>query len=503
MAKGKKATRPPAASATAPATGPPADQPPTEVVEESGPLLCSYCGTTFDRQRTQERTCWLCGKGDFVDAAEVETRRRNRGAEKKELCCPNPRCERPPELLRNTEKYCGGCGAELEKATVDVWFRKWVDPAVGEDTSRLSSGRDWFVETAWRLQLTKDEAEAKLDEYRALKESARAEEAARLAVGGEPEPSIKQDGRAGAGGRQRPARRPPLSHWDREWDRRHKALRVKYGVIIACFLVVGIFVLFVGGGAPFKKRREEVGPTPLPSPEATQPPPPTPTPPPMVEVGGGEFTMGRDASEGSDRYESPPHRVTVEPFLMDVYEVTREEYQKCVEAGKCAKPAAWRGDSYPAGTGRLPVTGVTWEDANNYAVWAGKSLPTEEQWEFAARGGDGRLYPWGREWVPGRANLGGTQLAEVGTYPGQSPFGIFDLLGNAQEWTRSEGIRYPDRAVYLSSGPAPERLRVIRGGSYRDAARSVSATYRNALRMSAEESYAQTGFRCVREIDRR
>ncbi|HEY9404750.1 MAG TPA: SUMF1/EgtB/PvdO family nonheme iron enzyme [Pyrinomonadaceae bacterium] len=472
-----------------------------EVVEESGSLLCSYCGTTFDRQRTQERICWLCGKGDFVDAAEVETRRKNREAEKKELCCPNRRCERPPELLRNTEKYCGGCGAELEKATVDVWFRKWVEPAVGEDTSRLSSGRDWFMETAWRLQLTKDEAEAKLDECPALNEAAREEEAAGLAVGGESKPFIKQDGRAGVGVSQRPARRDSFSHLDREWDRRHKALRVKYGVIIACFLVVGIFVLLVGDGAPDKKRREEVGSTP--SPEATQPPLPTPTPPPMAEIGGDEFTMGRDASEGGDRYESPQHRVTVEPFLMDVYEVTREEYQKCVEAGKCAKPAAWRGDSYPAGTERLPVTGVTWEDASNYAVWAGKSLPTEEQWEFAARGGDGRLYPWGREWVPGRANLGGTHLAEVGTYPGQSPFGIFDLLGNAQEWTRSEWRRYPDRATYLSGGPAPERLRVVRGGSYRDAARSVTVTYRNALRMSAEESYAQTGFRCVREIDRR
>lgn len=209
--------------------------------------------------------------------------------------------------------------------------------------------------------------------------------------------------------------------------------------------------------------------------------------------------MGRDASEGGDRYESPSHPVKVKPFMMDVYEVTREEYQKCVEAGKCARPPSWRGDSYPAGTGRLPVTGVTWQDAHNYAVWAGKSLPTEEQWEFAARGGDGRLYPWGREWATGLANLGGGQLAEVGAFAGQSPFGIFDLLGNAQEWTRSEWKKYPAKVAFLGSGPSPERLRVIRGGSYLDAARSVTATYRNALRMSGEESYEQTGFRCVRE----
>ncbi len=202
---------------------------------------------------------------------------------------------------------------------------------------------------------------------------------------------------------------------------------------------------------------------------------------------------------GGDQYETPAHTVTVKPYFMDIYEVTREEYQKCVRAARCNAPPEWGGDIYPANTGRLPVTGLAWDDANKYAAWAGKRLPSEEEWEFAARGEDGRLYPWGRAWAPGRANFGGSKLVEVGKYQGASPFGVFDMLGNAQEWTSSELRKYPDKTSYITTGVRPESLRVIRGGSYRDSAQGVTATYRNALRMSEERSYAQTGFRCVKD----
>jgi len=512
MAKGKKATKRLPESTIGAEADLFAAQPPAEVQEESGSLVCSQCGTLLDRSKADERKCWLCGQRGFINPTEVELQRQKKRAEKKEFCCPNPKCERPPELVRNSEKYCGGCGSTLEQATLGVWFRKCVEPEVTEDPSRLVSGWGEFIDAAWRLQLTKEEAEAKLDEYRTANDFERrtgtapqvasVDAAARAndpagSTGDRQEPSarVEDTRRVTAGGRSF------YSPWHWEKYRRQKALRIKSSVIIACFLIVAVFILFFGRGVPVKESNEN-GTLPPPPPAATPTPLSTPTPPPMVEVSDGEFMMGRDAFEGGDRYESPSHPVTVRPFLMDVYEVTREEYQRCVEAAKCATPSAWDGDSYPAGTGRLPVTGVTWEDANNYALWVGKSLPTEEQWEFAARGSDGRLYPWGREWLSGQANIGSNQLTEVGRYKGASPFGLFDMIGNAQEWTRSEWKKYPDKVTHLRSGAASESLRVIRGGSYLDAARRVTATYRNALRINTEKSYAQTGFRCVREAER-
>lgn len=519
MAKGKKVSGRVPQPLTAADTNPSAEQPPVKAQEESGTLVCSYCRTPLDCSKTLERKCWLCGLPDFINPTEAELQRQKKQAEKRELCCPNPDCERAPELARNSEKYCGGCGAALEKATVGLWFRKCVEPVLRKDPSRLMSGRAEFIDAALLLQLTRDEAEATINEYCAAQDFRREEATAqRVSSGDESTRAGSQTVSADANVLEKSSARTedPLpdnagrqsfySPLYQERYQRQIALRVKLSIVIAGFLSIAAFVLLAGRGTEIKQRDDNVplpslSPPPLPA--ATATPHPTPTPPPMVEVSGGEFTMGRDASEGGDRYESPSHSVTVSPFLMDVYEVTREEYQRCVEAGKCAKPSVWRGDSYPAGTGRLPVTGVRWEDANNYAHWAGKSLPTEEQWEFAARGRDGRLYPWGREWRQGQANLGSTHLTEVGSYEEASPFGTFDLIGNAQEWTRSEWKKYPDKVTYLSKVATPESLRVIRGGSYRDAAPRVTATYRNALRMSTEESYEQTGFRCVREADRR
>src|SRR5688572_1012757 len=121
----------------------------------------------------------------------------------------------------------------------------------------------------------------------------------------------------------------------------------------------------------------------------------------MAYVPGGDFTMGRD---DGDEYERPAHLVTVKPFFIDLNEVTNEDYEKFVKEKGYQPPASWKTGTYPEGAGRLPVTGVNWEDANAYAAWAGKRLPTEEEWEFAARGADGRTYPWGNEWQPGQAN---------------------------------------------------------------------------------------------------
>ena len=221
----------------------------------------------------------------------------------------------------------------------------------------------------------------------------------------------------------------------------------------------------------------------------------------MVYVPGGEFMMGRNASDGGDEYERPAHNVTVKPFFIDQYEVTNEDYSKFVKATNHRPPSNWANGSYPAGAGRKPVTDVAWDDANDYAKWAGKRLPTEEEWEFAARGTDGRRYPSGNDWKRGDANADSANagLVDVGTYKGKSPFGAFDMVGNAWEWTASKLIAYPGGRL---PEPASDNVRVIRGGSYDESANGATTTYRGFLKVSGDK-YDKTGFRCVKDSDDR
>lgn len=223
-----------------------------------------------------------------------------------------------------------------------------------------------------------------------------------------------------------------------------------------------------------------------------------PTPPAgMAYVPGGEFMMGRDGDKTG--YESPAHRVTVKPFFIDIYEVTNEDYAKFVKATNHVAPPGWTNGNYPAGTQRRPVTGVTWNDAVAYAEWAGKRLPTEEEWEFAARGTDGRRYPWGNAWSAGLANAEGASgsVVDVGRYQGQSPFGVFDMVGNAWEWTASNLTAYK-KGQSLPNKP-PGDLRVIRGGSYIEDRNEATTTYRRGYPVSGA-GYDKTGFRCVMDV---
>ncbi|MGB9179747.1 MAG: SUMF1/EgtB/PvdO family nonheme iron enzyme, partial [Pyrinomonadaceae bacterium] len=216
-------------------------------------------------------------------------------------------------------------------------------------------------------------------------------------------------------------------------------------------------------------------------------------------VPGGEFTMG---SDGGDAYERPPHKVTVKPFFIDAYEVTCEEYARFVKTIGRAPPPNWPGGQYPQGTARHPVTGVTWDDAVAYARWIGKRLPTEEEWEFAARGSDASLiYPWGREWKAGLANasnVSGGGLVDVGTFKGVSPFGAYDMVGNAWEWTASDLKPYP--GGQLPVAPMGD-LKVIRGGSWKERPEKATATYRGYLLARGSKDYSATGFRCAMEAN--
>src|SRR5262249_24950691 len=158
----------------------------------------------------------------------------------------------------------------------------------------------------------------------------------------------------------------------------------------------------------------------------------------MVYVPGGQFEMGRS---NGDEYERPAHIVIVEPFFIDRTEVTNEQYQRFVTETGHRAPTHWQNGKFTPGEAKLPVFNVSWYDANAYARWAGKRLPTEAEWEFAARGADGRLYPWGNAWNASVSNAGhanGGRLVEVGHFPaGTSPFGALDMCGNVWEWTAS------------------------------------------------------------------
>jgi formylglycine-generating enzyme required for sulfatase activity len=225
--------------------------------------------------------------------------------------------------------------------------------------------------------------------------------------------------------------------------------------------------------------------------------PKTPEAPPgMVYIASGDFLMGNNAG---DEYERPAHKVGVAPFYIDVTEVTCEEYLKFLTATARRDPANWTRQTCSPEAVRKPATGIDWNDAKAYADWANKRLPTEEEWEFAARSG-GANYPWGNEWRSNAANAGDTsagRLTDVASYPnGKTPAGVMDLIGNAWEWTSSDVVVYPGGSL---STPVPEDVKVVRGGSWQ-AGKQATSTYRGFLHITNAKDYSATGFRCVKDV---
>ncbi len=259
-------------------------------------------------------------------------------------------------------------------------------------------------------------------------------------------------------------------------------------------------------------------------PLVAQPRAPTPTPvlAPHIDrvvVPAGPFVMGTDTLGEPD--ERPQHTVTLPAFRIDRVEVSREQYARCVRAGRCGE--AW---ARPGWTDRRqPVTSVNWLMAEAYCRWAHGRLPTEPEWEKAARGTDGRSYPWGND-PPTRAravfgqrmNLG--QPEAVGTHPdGASPYGALDLAGNVWEWTATVydpyAYRTPAReptctsalAAYAdlqrrnlwaftgSMGIPRTCHRVLRGGAWNYPAPGLRST--NRVHHEPTGRYPVSGFRCA------
>jgi len=243
---------------------------------------------------------------------------------------------------------------------------------------------------------------------------------------------------------------------------------------------------------------------------------------PMVLVPAGPFTMGSGPLDRSSKPdEQPAHRVTLKAFYIDRFEVTQGQYRRFLAAAGrnnhrfCdrGEPAAkdhtptketWN-ESDPA-SGRLPVVGVDWYDASAYCAWAGRRLPTEAEWEKAARGTDERAYPWGGRWDRARANSyeNGKKTSEpIGSYEsGAGPFGAEDMAGNVWEWVQDwyAPKYYLDSPRENPQGPAGGTFRVVRGGSSLSDARGLRSAGRDSNDPAGR--YENFGFRCAQDQGR-
>ena len=215
----------------------------------------------------------------------------------------------------------------------------------------------------------------------------------------------------------------------------------------------------------------------------------------MVVVPAGEFWMGSDDNEN----EKPRHRVHLDRFYIDTYEVTNGQYDEFVRVTRWTPPA-YRHDVSLSGSSQ-PVVGVSWNDADAYCKWAGKRLPTEAEWEKAARGGDGRTYPWGNTWERGRAHFDerdSDKTMPVGSYPsGTSSYGAYDMAGNALEWVADwyDADYYHRSQERNPPGPDSGELKVVRGGAWIDPPLFLVSSVRGANSPDARNTL--TGFRCA------
>jgi formylglycine-generating enzyme required for sulfatase activity len=226
----------------------------------------------------------------------------------------------------------------------------------------------------------------------------------------------------------------------------------------------------------------------------------------MIEIPEGKFWMGSKPGEGEDN-ERPHHKVLISRFLIDKYPVTNQQYEEFTqasgyktEAERAGEETTWR-SYYSFETERHPVVMVMWDDAQEYCKWAGRRLPTEAEWEKAARGQDGRLYPWGSAKPDkSRANFGGEHRGPtpVGEFAsGASPCGILDMAGNVWEWCNDwyAADYYKQSPAENPKGPDSGSSRVLRGGSWGDAPGGLRCAFRGRSEPSCR--CGSFGFRCA------
>ena len=221
----------------------------------------------------------------------------------------------------------------------------------------------------------------------------------------------------------------------------------------------------------------------------------------MVFVPEGVFTRGSDEG-GFD--EKPQQEIYLDAFYVDKYEVSVESYNMFRSAANYVKPSVpfFQGDSAVLDTPNFPVVGVSWQDATNYCTWAGKRILLEAEWEKAARGTHGLIYPWGNKFLENRTNMAGKAdgyefMSPVGRFPmGRSVYGVYDMSGNVSEWVEDwyDQFYYQIAPIMNPTGPENKKIRVFRGGSWDSRKVDIRTAKRFAASSGRKDSIL--GFRC-------
>ena len=240
-----------------------------------------------------------------------------------------------------------------------------------------------------------------------------------------------------------------------------------------------------------------------------------------ILIPAGDFLMGSD-SKNADESSHPLHKVKLKAFRIDKYLVTNAQYARFIAATGHRPPSSWKNGRIEQGELLYPVTLVNWYDARAYAKWAGKRLPTEAEWEKAARGTDGRRWPWGDDMDPARLNTYynvGSASIVTRFSNGVSPYGVYDMAGNVDEWVEDDFLPYKgtdavpevfkgkiarvtsaeDRAMKLADMvPVNKRYKVLRGGSWKGDPFSTATYHRDY----SWPNYASDffGFRCASDV---
>ena len=238
----------------------------------------------------------------------------------------------------------------------------------------------------------------------------------------------------------------------------------------------------------------------------------------LVYVPGNTFQMGsRENDPDATPAEFPQHEVKLDSFWIDQTEITNAQYNLCVDSGECtqsryASNSAYNSENYP-------VVGISWQDAADFCAWAGGRLPTEAEWEYAAKGPEGYQYPWGNtfdgnnlnycdkncteDWADSNFDDGYRESAPVGSYPGGASWvGALDMAGNVWEWTWDWCASYSSDPQINPTGPENGNCKIIRGGAWASPQSGVRTTYRMiSSEISPNIKHPNIGFRCVMPVE--